>query len=370
MSERPTSYWEHPLPDAPAAVELPRDVDVLIVGAGFMGSWLARFVSEARPERSVLVVERDVFGLGASTRNAGFLTCGHVTEMMSDAAEVGDDVVLRSFDLRRRGVALVREALGDALDAPCGSFDADPLDDAKRAFAERLNERAGCEVYVERDVACAGETAPRLVNVEDGGLHPVEVLTAVRAAARGVGWSFETSVARVADGEATLVRDGVEHVLRYDRAFVCTNAATSSLVADTDIEPGRGQVIVTSPLDGCATDPLLGYRDAGYDYFRRVGDRFLLGGGRHRFREAEAVFDVRPTAAVRDYLETVARELIGHDRWTVEHHWAGVMGFPGGQHLGRSTRRPLDDRTELLAGFGGMGVACTPTVARDVADGL
>lgn len=367
MGERPTSFWEHPLPDVPAQTELPRDVDVLIVGAGFMGSWLARFVSEARPELSVLVVERDAFGLGASTRNAGFLTCGHVTEMMADVSEVGDEVVLRSFDLRRRGVALVRETLGEGLDPPCGSFDADPLDDDKRAFAERLNERAGREVYVERDVACAGETAPRLVNVEDGGLHPVDVLAAVRGAARGVAWSFETTVARIGDGEATLVRDGREHVVRHDRGYVCTNAAASSLVTDTDIEPGRGQVIVTSPLDACATDPLLGYRDVGYDYFRPVGTRFLLGGGRHRFRDAESVFDMSATAPVRTYLEGVARELIGHDDWTVEHHWAGVMGFPGGRHVGASTRRRLDARTELLAGFGGMGVACTPIVAQTVA---
>ena len=45
MPARPTSFWEHPLPDAPSVAALPHEVDGLIVGAGFMGSWLARFVA-------------------------------------------------------------------------------------------------------------------------------------------------------------------------------------------------------------------------------------------------------------------------------------------------------------------------------------
>ncbi len=369
MTTRSLSYWEDALPDAVPPAPLPADVDVLIVGAGFMGSWLALFLSEARPGASILVVERDVFGLGASSRNAGFLTCGHVSEMLDDAGDVGEEVVLASFERRRRGVALVRARLGDQLEAPCGSFDADELTDEKRALAERLNARAGREVFVEREVCFMGETTTRFVNVEDGGLHPVCVLEAVRAAARGVTWAYGADVVEITAGVARVQHVGKIETLRYGAGYVCTNAATRSLLAESDIEPGRGQIIVTSPLTRCATDPLLGYRDGGYDYFRRVDGRFLIGGGRQHFRREEALFDLAPTAAVRHYLEAAAREIIGHDDWTVEHHWAGVMGFPGGQHLGAATRRRLDGRTELLAGFGGMGVACAPVVAEEVAAG-
>ena len=66
-------------------------------------------------------------------------------------------------------------------------------------------------------------------------------------------------------------------------------------------------------------------------------------------------------------LKQVAAEVIGHTDWQVEHQWAGIMGFVAGEHLGGSPRKCLDDKTEVVAGFGGMGVALTPLYAKQIA---
>ncbi len=53
-----------------------RDVDVVIVAAGFTGLWTARELLRRDPSRSVLVCEADTAGFGASGRNGAWLSAG------------------------------------------------------------------------------------------------------------------------------------------------------------------------------------------------------------------------------------------------------------------------------------------------------
>src|SRR5690606_23176675 len=123
MDVRNFSYWEAELPPAPPPRELPSRVDVLIVGAGFMGRWLAYFLSR-RPRRPrVLVIERARFSYGASTRDAGCLTCGQVSEMMADAKDFSVDAVLENLRMRLHGIRIVREEFPELEVDACGSTD-------------------------------------------------------------------------------------------------------------------------------------------------------------------------------------------------------------------------------------------------------
>ncbi|MCI1037277.1 MULTISPECIES: NAD(P)/FAD-dependent oxidoreductase [Pseudomonadaceae] len=49
------------------------DVDVLIIGGGFVGLWTALTVKQWEPDARVMVLEQDVCGGGASGRNGGFV---------------------------------------------------------------------------------------------------------------------------------------------------------------------------------------------------------------------------------------------------------------------------------------------------------
>jgi len=363
---RHSSYWELAVSTGRAPADLPSAVDVLIVGAGFMGRWLALFLQRSRPTLNVLVVERDLIGYGASTRNAGFLTTGQVTEMFQDSHESGFDSVLQLFKRRRAGVHLVRQEFPQLAIDPCGSIDFDPVTDEKREFASRIHKAVGATVFHERSVNLGGNTVSAFCQPYDAGVHPMELLHAIADAARGVKFAFGVKVRSLSDGNAIVELGDRTHGLKYGRAFVCTNAFAAELEPGSPVTPGRGQVIVTSPVT-TTTSQCLGYLNAGYDYFRFVDGRLLLGGGRNKFLAQETTNELATTDNLLGHLKATAARVLGHSNFRVEHHWAGIMGFVGGKHIGGSPRRRIDACTEAIAGFGGMGVALTPMFAQEIA---
>ena len=181
--------------------------------------------------------------------------------------------------------------------------------------------------------------------------------------------------------------------MEYGIAVCCANAFSRQMLRDPDypIVPGRGQVIVTSPIkpNKNHTETLIGYGNNGYDYWRWICTnsppgtvRLLLGGGRNIFREAEETLEMDPSSSnpVQEYLRGFAERLIGHKEWKIEYHWAGIMGFPTNlckdnaivasrSKSHRALASPdsdeshgfwIDDRTFGVFGHGGIGVAMTP----------
>ncbi|MCC7158194.1 MAG: FAD-dependent oxidoreductase [Ignavibacteria bacterium] len=65
--------------------------DVIIVGSGILGLSTACEIKERRPEKNVLILERGIFPTGASTKNAGFLCYGGLTEILADIELKGED---------------------------------------------------------------------------------------------------------------------------------------------------------------------------------------------------------------------------------------------------------------------------------------
>ena len=73
--ERGQSMWLDELPGglAPrAALNGDLSVDVVVIGAGFTGLWTAYYLKTLDPSLSVLVIEREFVGFGASGRNGGW----------------------------------------------------------------------------------------------------------------------------------------------------------------------------------------------------------------------------------------------------------------------------------------------------------
>jgi len=49
------------------------DVDIAIIGGGYVGLWTALQIIEKSPKSKVVVLEKDICGSGASGRNGGFV---------------------------------------------------------------------------------------------------------------------------------------------------------------------------------------------------------------------------------------------------------------------------------------------------------
>ena len=87
-------WWESAgVPKGPPVIELPKEVDALIVGAGLTGLSAARTLSLAG--KAVLVLDALEPGEGASSRNGGMLGGGHRLSFDAMSQRFGSDTALR-----------------------------------------------------------------------------------------------------------------------------------------------------------------------------------------------------------------------------------------------------------------------------------
>ena len=360
------SYWE---------IGAFAEHDVVVVGAGLVGLSAALAVRAALPSSRVTVLERGMPPAGATTRSAGFACLGSLTELLHDVDAHGLAATLALVDRRRRGLLRLRESLGD--DAigfrACGGWellpDGGPLERLD-ALDAALRPVLGGPALVQDDarlVSLGFGGVRHLVSLpHEGSLDPGRVVAALLARCRAADvavWGGADVTAVVPEGRGVaVVLPGT--TLRARAVVVGTNALARELLPELEVEPGRGQVLVTAPI------PDLPFRgvfhvDEGYLYFRDVDGRVLLGGGRHRFRDAEATTLRVTTPEVQAYLERVLREVVLPGRRVeVAHRWAGIMGFG-------PVRAPLvgEVRPGVVAAvrLGGMGIALGALVGEEAA---
>ena len=144
----------------------------------------------------------------------------------------------------------------------------------------------------------------------------------------------------------------------------CTNAFTNRLVPDLEIQPGRGQVLVTKPIPGLRIKGIFHF-EKGYYYFREVDGRILFGGGRHLDFEGERTeslsYNDRIIADLITKLDTIILPGIPYE---VDYMWPGIMAFG-------SDKFPIIQQHSrgifLGVRMGGMGVAMGTEVGEKLA---
>jgi glycine/D-amino acid oxidase-like deaminating enzyme len=106
--------------------------------------------------------------------------------------------------------------------------------------------------------------------------------------------------------------------------------------------------------------------DRGYYYFRNIGDRILLGGGRNLDFETENTTEFGQTKIVQNKLEDLLKNVILPNReFRIAHRWSGIMG------VGNSKKPIVSQLSEnVFCGvrLGGMGVAIGSLIGTELAD--
>ncbi len=367
------SFWER---------DAMLDADFIVIGGGIIGLHTALELRERRPQDRIVILERGLLPAGASTRNAGFACFGSLTEILSDLDALGDAAVLALVERRWRGLARLRKRVGDEAIAyeEFGGFDL--LFDSHLGALQRLDEvnrklrpLFGRDVFSVDESALAasrfGPQAKALVkNPLEGQVHSGKLMRALArlAAAQGIEIHTGAQVQKLEEsgGEVQVhVARGNDAVFRAPRVAVCTNGITGELLCDTGIAPARGQILVTEPIAGL---PWRGtyHVEQGFYYFRNVGNRVLLGGGRNLAIDAEATTDMALTDTIQSALERLLHETILPGREVrVEHRWSGVMGFAADK---QPIVRMLSDHVALGFGCNGMGVALGAEIGSQTAE--
>jgi hypothetical protein len=147
--------------------------------------------------------------------------------------------------------------------------------------------------------------------------------------------------------------NGIE--LHSEKMVIATNSFTSKLLPDVEIKPGRGFVFVTKPIADLKWTGTYHF-DAGYYYFRGVGDnRFLLGGARSLDIDVETTLEFGANKKIKKHLIKFANNVLKlPSGWEIDTEWSGIMGFT-------PTKSPMLHRISkdvlLIAGLSGMGVS-------------
>jgi len=361
------SFWEDAL--------FHQHYDLVIVGAGLTGLSTALFFKNENPDARVLVLERGIFPIGASTRNAGFACIGTVGEHLADLEFNAEEQLKARIKARYKGLQLLISTLGEehiGLDL-CGGWEIftnpSDFDQAKKHIA-RFNTWME-ELIGEKEVYSAGEfeSYPGIFNRLEGLLHPGKMIRRLIELniGDGVELRWQANVTGV-DFELGNVKTKDGLVVTADQIVLATNAFTSSLTDKESIKPGRGYVFVTSSIEDYKWNGTFHF-NKGYVYFRNIGtDRLLIGGGRNVAYDAETTSEFGINQTIKKYLIEFVNSVIKlPEGWEIEREWSGIMGFTESKS---ASLEKVGTKTWQVAGLSGMGVALCMALGKNVASEL
>jgi len=373
------SYWLDTLPaseprptnDEPRTTNLERlRCDVVVVGAGYTGLSAARML--ARAGATVQVVEKEVVGWGASSRNAGQVLTGLKVDAGSLVARYGESRARELFtaanESAARLAAVIREEFIDCDYARTGHvqaaskpahFDAFKEEQAllERVFDHRVElvaradqrSEIGSDIYhgLLRDEHSAAINPARYVN----GLATAAVRVGVRI-------TIDTAVSAVRrDGGRFRVATTRGEISAQD-VLLATNAYTdaSAPALQRRLVPVGSYVVVTAALTDEQADTILPRRRMAFDsrhflhYFRLTPDRRLLFGGRAEFSRPDDASTQRAAEILRADLQRVFPQLTGI---AIDYAWSGAVAFTRDQ----MPRAGMLDGLYYAGGYGGHGIA-------------
>ena len=366
------SFWEREALQAP--------VDIAVIGGGIVGLSAAIEAKERYPRRSVRVYERHTLSTGAGSRNAGFGCFGSLGELRSDLESRSETEVLDLIGQRWAGLRYLRERLGDARlrYEACGGYELFlPAEAASYQaclellswFNDRLTATVGSAVYRPVDAAIRPMglrgVAHLIHNAYEGLLHPGYLLAGLRqrALTLGIETQYGLSVEHLEATSSAVRLHTAAGEIRCEQALVATNAFTPALLPDLEVHPARNQVLLTAPLPRLRLRGGFHYRD-GYVYFRHVGDRLLIGGGRFLDPEGETTTDFGDTEIIQQYLKKFLHKHLVEGPIAIQHRWSGILGV--GEHKAPIVRT-VAPGLHVGVRLGGMGVALGSLTARRLA---
>lgn len=365
------SYWENTSYTSPT--------DLLIIGSGLTGLLAAWHYSAKYPDRSIRILERGPFPFGASTRNAGFACFGSPTELLEDFVELGEDDTLSRVEKRVRGLEFYQANFNPA-DYDFNRFGGwevfrnheTQIIDNVISSLDNLNQKLRpilrSDVYsVDKDINRFGAhlNPVGFCNQHEGQLNPGKLCKLIESELRrrGVELFNGVQIDDIQKGEFITLLDSNGFEWKGAQCIVATNGLSKQLLPKENIEPARGQVILSSPVPGLKWKGTF-HIDRGYFYYRNVGNRLLLGGGRHLDVMGERTTERTTSTIIQDELESLMSSLLPNTEYKIDMRWSGIMAF-GAENEKAPRVEALSDNLVIAARLGGMGVAIAPQVAEE-----
>ena len=394
---KPAVFWTD-TPDAPEpAPSLSSDesADLVIVGGGFSGLWAAVTAAERDPGRSIVVLEAEVTGFGASSRNGGFveasLTHGHANGMSHWETEM--PLLTKLGDENYRG--LLDFVQDNKIDARLEETGTIAVATEPWHLAD-LEESVALLVSLGQDVDLLDEEAMRAeVNSPTyiGGMRdphgtsiadPARLVWGLRRAAedRGVVFHDRSPVVGIERFGSLLVVATPHGAVTARKVVVATNAyAQGARSMRRYIVPVYDYVLMTEPLSveqmsSIGWSGRQGLADVSnqFHYYRLTADNRILWGGYDAIYRYGGKIDPAYDQAgdthqkLAEHFFTTFPQLEG---LAFSHRWAGPIGTTS--RFTATWGTAFDGDLSWVGGYTGLGVCATrfgAAVALDLVDGI
>jgi len=356
------SYWEQT-----ALVEY----DLVVIGAGITGIFCALTYRKKYPNGRIAILERGLFSEGASTKNAGFACFGSLSELLEDRQIMGDEALLELVHQRREGLALLKNTLNEkaiGLELNGGYelfFEKNPLELEKlESINTLLYPLFNTKVFQPNNskinsFGLDSEKVKHLIeNPFEGGLHTGKLMRNLRLKANSLKieifshtWVEEIDTSNT-QTQIQLKNHSIK--IKTHKLAVCTNGFAAELIPELKINPGRGMVLITSPIKKLKPKGTFHYQK-GYYYFRSIENRILLGGGRNLDFKNEETTDFGINPKIKAQLTADLKQFIlPQQPFSIAMEWSGIMGF-GTEKT--PIIRKINESIAVGVRLGGMGVA-------------
>jgi len=354
------------------------NVDFTIVGSGIVGLQTALHLSKQFPKSNILVLERSPLPEGASTKNAGFACFGSVTELLSDLETHSEQEVVELVQKRWEGLHLLKSTVGsDALQLESlGGYELF-LETEEAVYKEALTKidflnellypvfKKPVFSITENRFGFQKCQSQLIYNALEGQLDPGLMMQALLAKARQQGIRVLNGITVEGFTETSQEVEVRTNVVSFvtQKLYITTNGFAQQLLP-LDVQPARAQVLITEPIADLKVRGTF-HMDSGYYYFRNVGNRVLLGGGRNLDFSGETTTQLETTERIQQQLEHYLKTVILPEHEVIiAHRWSGIMGV-GTQK--KPIVKALTNRVYCGVRMGGMGVALGSLVGKELA---
>ncbi|MGR3495558.1 NAD(P)/FAD-dependent oxidoreductase [Citreimonas sp.] len=377
----PDSWYAATVDPLPAFAPFQGEVraDVAVVGGGYTGLSAALHLADAG--LSVVLLEAQRVGFGASGRNGGQLGSGQRQDQVTLEKMVGRDGARRFWELGQDAKALVRDLVArHGIDCHLkdgiawAGESAGSVDELHRYAAHMEQHYAYPLEVLDREAFHALCPSPAyrggILDMGAAHMHPLAFALGLARAASAAGAAIHegSEVEAIEDGDAGVTLRTAKGRVRADHAILACNGYMGALAPKVGarVMPINNFVVATEPLGDRAAEVLT--RDVGVaddrfvvNYFRLSHDgRLLFGGGEsygYTFPR-----DIRAT--VRKPLLRVFPHLADVE---LTHAWGGTLAITRKRmpHLARVSRHVLS-----ASGYSGHGVGNATQAGRLMAEAV
>jgi gamma-glutamylputrescine oxidase len=382
------SFWSRalPSPNPPLAQDI--EVEVAVIGGGFTGLSAAYYLRNKVPQRSVLLLEAQRCGNGASARNGGMLLTLTEDRYMQSGSDFALDKKI--YDLTVGNIRALR-GIAAAANIDCdietnGALQVcntpKQLGEGREYVAKAGQSGIPAELWDRSKTAQALGTvayAGALFDPNSGQVHPGKLVAALKSAAESAGVKIceGSQVLHVEEGPAHRLTTSTGFIVKAKTLVLATNAFSSKLgYLRRAICPVFDHVGITPPLRDAQLSALqwksrIPFNDSRVETYYlglTTDNRIHIGGGPvdYCFNNGTA----EPASAQQGY-ERIHLELLrifpALAGVPFETTWSGVVDMSLNQTPAVGVMGKYHNILYGL-GFSGHGVNLTSLFGRIIAD--